>query len=139
MYRKFKVCPNCGFFQWEDHPDSACRFCKASFVSTNIGFPGLFEAMEGMPIIEAEYIKEHILPYPEKREAYKNRKEIQELENELDSKVREAKRSAESPSINTIKCPTCGSIRVKKLTGFDRGVSVAVLGPFSKCPGIVKL
>lgn len=33
--------------------------------------------------------------------------------------------------LNKPKCPTCGSTNVKKIGGWERGVSVAVLGVFS--------
>lgn len=35
-------------------------------------------------------------------------------------------------STNTSKCPTCGSTDVQKITGLERGISIATLGLFSK-------
>lgn len=34
--------------------------------------------------------------------------------------------------VNVPKCPTCGSTNVQKITGLERGISVATLGLFSK-------
>ncbi|MEG1562296.1 MAG: hypothetical protein RR365_00965 [Bacteroides sp.] len=75
-------------------------------------------------------MKEHIFPDPLKREAYKNRKEIEELEVELS--IEESQNAAMSYASDCPHCPTCGSSSVEKIGGLERGVSVVVLGIFSK-------
>lgn len=147
---KIKVCPMCGVFQFEEYEFQECRFCRVPYEKTDIRLPTEEEEDDDNDFMvraaeeEAKYLKENVLPYPEKRAAYLNRKEIQALEKELDDAIREAKhpglfaeiaaKEAARATANTgvIKCPNCSSTNVERISGFDRGVSVAVLGPFSK-------
>lgn len=58
----------------------------------------------------------------DRREAFK---EIQKHNDELleNDKIKQT---------NQPKCPTCGSTNIQKITGLERGISVATLGLFSK-------
>ena len=106
-----------------DFKRNICHYCNVSLEFMPPEYNGRY-----WEDVREEYVREHILPDPEKRKAYKNRREVLELELQLIDD--EAKRS--SNISNTPKCPTCGSDNIAKISGAERGVSVAAWGLFSK-------
>lgn len=64
--------------------------------------------------------------------------ETETIDNDTDLVVEhfiaeESKKNTHNAHLsNQPKCPTCGSTNVQKITGFERGISVATLGLFSK-------
>lgn len=123
---KYKICPKCGYIlaPFESrYSDEICRYC-----GTLVEF--IPEEYRSLPWEAAmdKYCKDHIIINPEKRVAYKDRKEIMKIESEMYDRELERRYPVQE---NVPKCPTCGSTDVEKLTSLDRGVSVSVLGPFS--------
>lgn len=44
----------------------------------------------------------------------------------------EHKNSDSSNNVNVLKCPTCGSTNIRRMSGIERGASIWAFGIFSK-------
>lgn len=125
---KAEFCPNCGYKICNQKPVLEGVYCPKCLKSSLKG------ASEECPFCNIKYkdsitgtIKE-IYAYPENHPELKESPEFsQEAYNKRINYV-----PYEYPTVNTPKCPTCGSTNIRKISGVERGASIAVFGLFSK-------
>lgn len=76
--------------------------------------------------LKEEFIENVIKTSPDfDQSAWDRRIHWEEYDDNLNNKIKQEQ-------ANQPKCPTCGSTNVQKITGLERGISVATLGLFSK-------
>lgn len=130
------ICPKCsdiyfGFEKEYTAPYLKCRYCNTIVIQTNENSKELFrlfcnsnETTWENKIIELsnKYGNNQF-----NQEAYDKRQEIIEQQN-ID-RIRKLKKETQQ---NIPKCPTCGSINIKKIGTGERVTSVGMFGLFSK-------
>lgn len=100
-----------------------CPFCTGEMIDTKIGYVNYTSLSANDPTYEQKLIEEFVLPHGK----YDLSKKAQA------EKVIERNRSMNiGDSSNKPKCPTCSSTNIRKMSGIERGASIATFGLFSK-------
>lgn len=104
--------PDSGFYDW-------CNYITETIIEPMGQLDKECEAYK------VNYAHQHHLEPPESFT-----KKVEALARE--DRMKAAREKYEQELANRPKCPSCGSTNLKKLDVLDRGISVALLGPFSK-------
>lgn len=99
-----------------------------TYMCTNCYIPKIFKPNDSNPHICEKCGKEMEFWCTEELDSVSG-KVINHENNKNDEKIDIKKIVTGKP---TITCPTCQSTNVKPISGFNRGVSIAMLGVFSK-------
>lgn len=110
------ICPKCANFK----ANRVCKFCNEQMIPTEIE---IGESMKMTDKQEKELIEHYIQTlikdtYDPEARAYREKNQKSAFADYVPN--------------NQLKCPTCGSTNIQKITGLERGISVATLGLFSK-------
>lgn len=122
-------CDRCGFlvdeFPEEDSSLYVCRICGGNLKPV----PKEYTDFTGMIIVKGkkqEFIEKVLKAEPNfDQTAYDERIEYVKTCNRQYEMLKQEQ-------TNQPKCPTCGSTDVQKITGLERGISIATLSLFSK-------
>lgn len=123
-------CDKCGFLEdvFLEECDSSlhvCRICAGNLKPVSKEYTD-FTGMIIEPDREQEFIEKVLKAEPNfDQTAYDERIEYVKTCNRQYEMLKQEQ-------ANQPKCPTCGSTNVQKITGLERGISVATLGLFSK-------
>jgi len=100
-----------------------CPFCTGETIDTEIDYAKHTSLIANDPTYEQRLLEEFVLPHGK----YDLSKKAQA------EKVIERNRSMNiDGSSNKAKCPTCSSTNIRKMSGIERGASIATFGLFSK-------
>ena len=113
------VCPKCGNIAGGFAGDK-CSKCNSTVILTKTTFD---ECMEMSAVEEQQWRKEIAEKYVKSSPLFDSQAQNERL-------AQEAKEQYETQ--HQVKCPTCQSTNVQRISGLERGVSVAMLGLFSK-------
>lgn len=113
------VCPKCGDTGF-GFTKGLCGICKIKVIKTETTFD---EFMKMSAVEEQQWRKEIAEKYVKSSQLFDSQAQDERL-------AQEAKEQYEAQ--HQVKCPTCQSTNVQKISGLERGASVAILGLFSK-------
>lgn len=116
---KMWVCPKCGSIKagWAD---DICSSCKCHVTITDMSWD---QFVKLDPVEEQQWEQEITEKYVKLSPLFDPKAQDKRLTAEL-------KENYESQ--HQVKCPTCQSTNIQKISGLERSASVAMLGLFSK-------
>ena len=125
---KAEVCPNCGFKLKTAEPILDGVYCPKCLKC------GIKTSMAICPFCRIKYKDSIKGTYDEINNFCENHPELKESpefsQEAYNKRINYV--PYEYPTVNTPKCPTCGSTNIRKISGVERGASIAVFGLFSK-------
>ena len=137
--KKF-ICPKCGFCNgWDDGKDSSiylrCKYCNATMVQTDETDEEVTNNFIKYSAKE-NYLKTLAMKFGKDKfsedEFQKREKIAKDRRDNKNSFNKYLLSQSQQPTQNVPKCPTCGSLNVKPISGVERTASVGFFGLFSK-------
>lgn len=128
-------CKKCGRIVQEEYGSSEqkCDYCNNSLLSVPDKFLGGKSKLFIKKELKDQFINDYIKSSPEFNQYLFEHRE----EDMFNKRMSDRAKLAHGASIleeksRVPKCPTCGSTNIRKMSGIERGASIAAFGIFSK-------